>query len=92
MAPVLNVRRPERLRPEMPMSARPPRLNANQLAITRSLPLLGEELPTALFMKQRSLLRASMLISQPAMTTVRTRTSYQLQGRAQANSSRDPAT
>jgi hypothetical protein len=76
-----------------PMSPHPPRLNANPLAvITRSPPLLGEVHPTALFTKRRSLLRASMLISQRATMTARTTTSYQPQGRAQANSSRAPAT
>jgi hypothetical protein len=84
--------RPERLRTGRPMSPQPARLNGNQLAIAGSPPLLGEGHPTAPFTKQRSLLRASTLISQPATMTVRTTTSYQPLGRAQANSSRAPAT
>ena len=83
--------RPARLRQGMPMRPQRQRLRTHPLAITKSPPLLGEEHPTALFTRRRSLLRASMLISLQAMTMVRTTTNCRLQGRAPANSSRGPA-
>src|SRR5882724_9614565 len=91
--PPVVARRPRQLRPRNPVSTQHARVSINPLAITtRSPPLLGEEHLTALFTKRRSLQQASTPISQQAMTMARTMMSYQLQVRAQASSSRGPAT